>query len=155
MNPLEQNINFNAVSRIEYLRSFTGDGAPRWALLSATAFTRALERNIPLLCRITGPIQVLDIPNPFHLGPYNSVFVIGDSGLRPRTPNDTPSEVFNNIQKRTQSLFSLGSLNYKGAGSAVLPQYLCSPSVIRRPSERRSITAANTAATTAIATGGY
>ena len=155
MNPLEQNINFNAVSRIEYLRSFTGDGAPRWALLSATAFTRALERNIPLLCRIAGPIQVLDIPNPFHLGPYNSVFVIGDSGLRPRTPNDTPSEVFNNIQKRTQSLFSLGSLNYKGAGSAVLPQYLCSPSVIRRPSERRSITAANTAATTAIATGGY
>ena len=155
MNPLEQNINFNAVSRIEYLRSFGGSGSPRWALLSAAAFTRAMERSMPLLCRIAGPIQVLDIPNPFHLGPYNSVFVIGDSGLRARQANDTPSEVFNNIQKQTQSLFSLGSLNYKGAGSAVLPQYLCSPSVIRRPNARRSITAVSTAAVTAIATGGY
>jgi len=131
MNPLEQNINFNAVARIEYLRTFGASGRPRWALLSAAAFTRAMERNMSLLCRIVGPVRVLDIPNPFQLGPYNSVFVIGEGPLPPWIQPPPPSEILSNTKNQVQSLFSLGSLNYKGAGSPVLPQYLCSPSTIR------------------------
>tara|TARA_R110002020_G_scaffold5294_4_gene22241 strand:- start:209 stop:3037 length:2829 start_codon:yes stop_codon:yes gene_type:complete len=156
MNPLEQNINFNAIARIEYLRTFGARGRPRWALLSAAAFTRAMERNISLLCRIVGPVRVLDIPNPFQLGPYSSVFVIGDSPLPPRQSSPPPLEILNNTKNQTRSLFSLGSLNYKGAGSAVLPQYLCSPSTIRGENRllarhaRRSTTSA-----AAIPTGGY
>ena len=138
MNPLEQNINFNSIARIEYLRVFGANGRPRWVLLTAAAFTRAMDLNRSLLCRIVGPVQVLDISNPFQLGPYNAVFIIGDTRLPSRRSTPPPLEVFNNTKKQLQSLFSLGSLNYKGAGSAVLSQYLCSPSTIRQSSRRSS-----------------
>jgi len=131
MNPLEQNINFNAVSRIEYLRSFGGSGRQNWVLLTAEAFSRAMERNLSLLCRIAASARVLDIINPFQLGTYHAVFVIGNAGLESRRAPGPPLEILNNTKKQVGSLFSLGSLNYKGAGSAVLPQYLCSPSTVR------------------------
>lgn len=137
MNPLEQNINFNAVSRIEFLRAVGSEGRHLWTPLTPISFTKAMEAGAALLCRINGPVQVLDIPNPFDLGSYDSVFVIGPS-IPTRQASESPDALFTMTKNHTQSLLSLSSLNYKGAGSAVLTQYLCSPSAIRLTSDQRS-----------------
>ena len=73
MNPLEQNINFNSVAKVEYLRGFGAAGRPLWRLLDTGTFTRAMERGNPLLCRLSEPAQVLNVKNYFNVGTYDSL----------------------------------------------------------------------------------
>ena len=121
LNVLEKNLNFNSVVKIEYS---VGNG-DSWAPMTAQNFNVLKDSNKPILCRLTEPNNVLNVPNKFKLDKYDEMFILGDQDPRATTGNISSERVMKRIKKNVTKLFN-ESLNIKGASGAVMSEYLSS-----------------------------
>tara|TARA_R100000664_G_scaffold4408_1_gene9014 strand:+ start:37461 stop:40292 length:2832 start_codon:yes stop_codon:yes gene_type:complete len=121
LNVLEKNLNFNSVVKIEYS---VGNG-DSWAPMTAQNFDTLRNSNNPVLCRLTEPNNVLNVPNKFKLEKYDEMFILGDQDPRTTTGNISSDRVMKTINKNVTKLFN-ESLNIKGASEAVMSEYLSS-----------------------------
>lgn len=138
MNPLEKNIHFNSIVRVEYLNSYElGVEDPKWTPLNLGALNRATKANKSLLCRLSHSNKVLNIENRFELSKYDSLFVLGSSNLKSK-PNLLTYEGFLiSLRKKIQGVMTSALLSPKRAGSNILSQYACSDAMIYDVAPRR------------------
>ena len=90
LNPISRNINFNSVAKIEYLKSYDARlrcGKLNWEILDERTWTKAVESNAVLLCRLVKTSHVLDAPDMLDLQPLGSLFALGAPRNIRRNPN--------------------------------------------------------------------
>lgn len=133
LNVLEKNLNFNSVVKIEYS---VGNG-DSWAPMTAQNFDTLRNSNKPVLCRLTEPNNVLNVPNKFKLERYDEMFILGDQDPRTTTGNISSERVMKTINKNVTKLFN-ESLNIKGASGVVMSEYLSSRQVMPSATEQSS-----------------
>ena len=121
LNVLEKNLNFNSVVKIEYS---VGNG-DSWAPMTAQNFDALKNSNNPVLCRLTEPSNVLNVPNKFKLEKYDEMFILGDQEPKTTSGNINAERVMKRINKNVTKLFN-SSLNVKGASGVVMSEYLSS-----------------------------
>ena len=124
LNVLEKNLNFNSVVKIEYS---VGNG-DSWAPMTAQNFNVLKDSNKPILCRLTEPNNVLNVPNKFKLDKYDEMFILGDQDPRATTGNISSERVMKRIKKNVTKLFN-ENLNIKGASGVVMSEYLSSQQI--------------------------
>tara|TARA_A100001515_G_scaffold117487_2_gene99509 strand:+ start:9327 stop:12140 length:2814 start_codon:yes stop_codon:yes gene_type:complete len=144
LNVLEKNLNFNSVVKIEYS---VGNG-DSWAPMTAQNFNVLRNSNKPVLCRLTEPNNVLNVPNKFKLEKYDEMFILGDQDPKTTTGNISSERVLKRIKKNVTKLFN-ESLNVKGASGVVMSEYLSSRQIA--PLTTRQSTETQQGSTTATA----
>ena len=133
LNVLEKNLNFNSVVKIEYS---VGNGNS-WAPMTAQNFDTLKNSRKPVLCRLSEPKNVLNVPNKFKLEKYDEMFILGDEDPRTTTGNIRADGVMKTINKNVTKLFN-ESLNIKGASGVVMSEYLASRQVKSSATEQSS-----------------
>jgi len=144
LNILEKNLNFNSVVKIEYS---VGNG-DSWAPMTAQNFNVLRNSNKPVLCRLTEPNNVLNVPNKFKLEKYDEMFILGNQDPKTTTGNISSERVLKRIKKNVTKLFN-ESLNVKGASGVVMSEYLSSRQIA--PLTTRQSTETQQGSTTATA----
>ena len=126
MNIVEKSINFNSIVRVEYLDGYAGEVTePRWRLLDDAKMQQITNQKQAVLCRLSSPNRVLNVENRFALGPYDTLFTLGNRPLGNLSSIPVYSTRQKNISNKLSSL-TKGVLDSKRAGGIALSQYLCS-----------------------------
>tara|TARA_R100000008_G_scaffold79415_1_gene61079 strand:- start:242 stop:2356 length:2115 start_codon:yes stop_codon:yes gene_type:complete len=90
LNPLSRNINFNSLSKLEYLKSYDSTlrcGKLNWQQLDERAWNDAMTNGKTLLCRLVKTSNVLDAPDLLQLQPLGALFALGAVVNIRRTPS--------------------------------------------------------------------
>jgi hypothetical protein len=131
LNLFEKNIKFNSVVRVEYLVGYeNGVRDPTWLLLNQAAINSVLANNKSLLCRLSRPVQGLNMENVYELLMYTSLFTLGPGPLPARDTSIQSTDLISTLKNYINQLMSSGVLNINAAGDSLLSQYTCSDMMI-------------------------